>query len=264
MILAVSWFAGLAFALVAHQHPAAPPPEERAAVLFEARVQAWKATAGGRVEGDTPSSAGTELRVRGDLGLGETDRGFAPELTLTLSLEASDLRIWLTVGELEFEAETLLPRDFTFEGASWTAGSSVRTSIDIEYAIVGAELTWVSMDSPEDRAYAFLTLEGGVEGFAARTEIATASQREHSIVYSLFGWVGLRLGWRLGLLSAHVFGRMGGIAEYGGEASVRLGHLVLVGGWRSAEFIGLDVEGDNVEHARIRAFGPYLAVELRY
>lgn len=253
---------GWIFALVipAFQDRSEEPP----AVILEARLQAWRTSARGRVEGDTPSTTGTRLRIRSDLGLGRTDRDFAPELTLALSLASTDHRVWLAVGEIEFNADTVLPRDLTFEGANWAAGDPARTAILIQYAILGAELGWVSMDSPEDRVYAFLTLEGGVEGFAARTKLETASLRDHSTVYSLFDWAGVRMGWRLDVLSAHLFGRMGSNAEYGCEAALRIGHLAFAAGWRSAEFIGIDVEGDRIEHARIQAFGPYLGLELRY
>ena len=257
-------FGWLTLPLAAFAQQPPPPAEERSAVLFDLRIVAWRGTADGWLEGDSSTVDGDRLQADGDLGLDEPADEFTPEVTLILSMESMDIRAWLTIGELEFEADTVLSRSFTYEGLAYTAGDAAQTKLDIEYAIIGAEMTWVTSESREDRSYAFLTLEGGVEGFAARSEIRTAANQDGTTVYGLYGWVGVRAGWQVQMFSGHVFGRVGPILEYGAEAQIQFGHLVLIGGWRWAEFHGLDVEGDEVEHAQLEISGAYVGIELRY
>ncbi len=231
------------------------------AFQLAARGLYWAPAFTANLRVDKNSVTGTELRVKDDLGVGDT--GF-PQVEVLGHFGNHRLSVLYT--PVEFSGDARLARDIVFHGTAYLAHTQV--SSNLRFHMIDAEYGYDLIRAENVLAGVSLALLARVKYIdgEAKLRAAYAAQRATFQVPVPMIGAGLHIGILANLLE--VSGKAAGIA-YGGNAlyeaagEIALTPLPFVGIHGGYRLIHLDVDEQNVR-LKTDLTGPYLAVSIGF
>lgn len=231
--------------------------------LVELEGRYWIADVSASAKVKSGLVAGTDIDFKDDLALGAEN---LPELRLTV-FTGLNSKIRLAYTRASFDGEKTLGKDIQFSGTTFSANTRVATELDVNYVRLG--WAWQFLTIPTKVKFGpLLEAKAFLVDASLKTRGLTPSLRESETFLIGFPTVGLALD-----VSAHeiinLFAEASGLpaGDFGhivdaevGVKLIPLKNLTISGGYRVFDIRA----GDNSNFARLRLFGPFVGVSLRF